>query len=288
MRHIKRYTQLFENTQELTQEQRDWLDKCTRGSWKLNAETGLVDVRGDFKFGGKGLDSFNGVRFGTVSGTFYCNNNSLTSLEGAPQSVGEYFYCSNNSLTSLKGAPQRVSGGFYCSYNSLTSLEGAPQSVGDSFSCHNNSLTSLEGGPQSVGGYFDCSFNSLTSLEGAPQSVGGTFNCCRSSLTSLEGAPQSVGGDFICHSNSLTSLEGAPQSVGADFACSDNPISERTIKGVLKRMSDSGISLGQAVESYWRYIPKEDRPYLAKHHPNLSPVDKRGYEALLKFRGKII
>ena len=97
-----------------------------------------------------------------------------------------------------------------------------------------------------------------------------------------------MGGGFDCFGNRLTSLEGAPQSVGGHLSCSDNPISERTIKGVLKRMSDSGISLGQAVESYWRYIPKEDRPYLAKHHPNLSPVDKRGYEALLKFKGKVI
>ena len=117
MRHIKRYTQLFENTQELTQEQKDWLNECTSGSWKLNAETGLVDVRGDFKFGGQGLDSFNGVRFGTVSGTFYCSGNSLTSLEGAPRKVGGHFYCSNNSLTSLEGAPQSVGGDFHCANN---------------------------------------------------------------------------------------------------------------------------------------------------------------------------
>ena len=162
MRHIKRYTQLFESVQELSQEQRDWLDKCSKGSWNLNPKTGLVDVSGDFRCNAQKLSSFKGVRFGSISGKF------------------------------------------------------------------------------------DCSYNSLTSLEGAPQSVGG------------------------------------------HLSCSDNPISERTIKGVLKRMSDSGISLGQAVESYWKSIPKDDRLYLAKHHPNLSPEEKRGYESLLKFRGKII
>ena len=97
-----------------------------------------------------------------------------------------------------------------------------------------------------------------------------------------------VGGYFDCSDNRLTSLEGAPQSVGGDFYCSDNPISERTIKGVLKRMSDKRISLEEAVESYWRYIPAEDRLYLAKHHPNLPEDKKRGYEALAKFKGKII
>ena len=225
MRHLKRYTQLFESVQELSQEQRDWLDKCSKGKWRLNPKTGLVDVSGNFFCEEQKLKDFKGVRFG------------------------------------------RISGKFDCSYNSLTSLEGAPQRVGNYFDCQKNSLTSLEGGPQSVGMHFDCSYNSLTSLEGAPQRVGG---------------------DFYCDNNSLTSLEGAPQNVGGSFYCGNNTISERTIKEVLKRMSDSGISLGQAVESYWKSIPKEDRPYLAKHHTGLSPEDKRGYEALLKFRDKII
>ena len=288
MKHLKRYTQLFENQQELSQEQRDWLDKCTNRSWKVNPETGLVDVRGDFRCDRQGLDSFKGVRFGRISGKFDCSENRLTSLEGAPQRVGNYFDCSNNSLTSLEGAPQSVGMHFDCSYNSLISLEGAPQRVGGDFYCFVNRLTSLEGAPQSVGGGFYCHSNSLTSLEGAPQSVGGTFSCYNNSLTSLEGAPQSVGGGFYCYANSLTSLEGAPQRVGGDFYCHTNTISERTIKEVLKRMSDSGISLGQAVESYWKSIPKDDRLYLAKHHPSLPGEDKRGYAALLKFRGKII
>ena len=162
MRHIKRYTQLFESVQELSQEQTDWLNKCSKGTWKLNPETGLVDVSGDFRCNAQKLSSFKGVRFGSISGK------------------------------------------------------------------------------------------------------------------------------FDCHDNSLTSLEGAPRKVGGHVHCTGNPISERAIKEVLKRMSGKEISLEQAVKGFWRYIPEEDRPYLAKHHPNLSPVDKRGYEALLKFKGKVI
>ena len=204
MRHIKRYTQLFENTQELTQKQKDWLDECSDGSWKLNPKTGLVDVTGNFYCYGQGLDSFKGVRFGTV------------------------------------------------------------------------------------GGHFDCSDNRLTSLEGAPKSVGGDFGCSNNYLTSLDGAPQKVGRTFYCEDNSLTSLEGAPQKVGGFSYFTGNPISQEAIRRVLKRMSDKEISLEQAVKGCWRYIPEEDRLYIAKHHPGLSPEDKRGYAALLKFKGKII
>jgi hypothetical protein len=88
------------------------------------------------------------------------------------------FYCHTNQLTSLEGAPASVGGDFVCSYNKLTSLEGAPASVDGYFSCHNNELTSLEGSPASVGGHFVCTKNKLTSLEGIHKilkSMNGTF-----------------------------------------------------------------------------------------------------------------
>ena len=116
--------------------------------------------------------------------------------------VGGYFDCSRNpNLTSLEGAPSSVGVNFECSFNpNLTSLVGAPSSVGRGVDCSYNNLTSLEGAPSSVGGNFNCSFNpNLTSLEGAPSSVGGNFNCGGNDLTSLEGAPSSVGGNFICN-----------------------------------------------------------------------------------------
>ena len=48
----------------------------------------------------------------------------------------------NVSLTSLEGAPSSLGGSFYCtSCTSLTSLEGATSSVGGSFNC--NDCTSL-------------------------------------------------------------------------------------------------------------------------------------------------
>ena len=89
-----------------------------------------------------------------------------------------YFSCHTNQLTSLKGAPASVGGGFSCSHNQLTSLEGSPASVGGGFSCDNNQLTSLEGAPASVDGYFSCTNNKLTSLEGIHKilkSMNGTF-----------------------------------------------------------------------------------------------------------------
>ena len=96
---------------------------------------------GNFDCSGQGLTDFKVVKFGKVSGNFYCNNNQLTSLEGAPQSVSR---------------------GFNCHYNQLTTLEGAPQSVGRSFFCHSNQLTSLVGAPRKVGGDFRCEDNPVS------------------------------------------------------------------------------------------------------------------------------
>ena len=132
----------------LTQEQKNWLDKWTsKGSWRVNPSTGLVDVDGDFYCSVSGLQNLMGVRFGRVSGNFNCSSNKLTSMEGAPQEVGKYFGCVFNQLTSLEGAPQKVGRSFYCDGNQLTSLEGAPQEVGGDFSCYRNQITSLKGIP---------------------------------------------------------------------------------------------------------------------------------------------
>jgi len=135
-----------------------------------------VDVDGDVDLSDMGLDKLP-LKFGYVSGDFYCGNNELTSLEGAPRKVGGNFYCFNNKLTSLEGSPEEVGGDFYCDDNQLTSLEGCPKKVGGSFDCGYNQLINLEGAPSEVGGDFFCSFNKLKSLLGAPEEIGGYFYC---------------------------------------------------------------------------------------------------------------
>lgn len=246
MKHIKEFAQLFENTQVLTLEQKDWLDKCTGTDWSVNSQTGLIDVDRSFDCSEQELRDFKGVRFGHVGGIFDCSKNELKSLEGAPHSVGGYFDCSRNKLKSLEGSPHSVEGDFDCGYNQLISLEGAPQEVGGSFLCHKNQLTSLEGAPQELGGGFDCINNSLISLKGAPQKVGGEFYFFK------------------------------------------NPISNEIVIRVLRKMSDDGITLEQAVSDLWNDILEEDKPYLAKHNPDLSPDDKREYAALGRHKKRLI
>ena len=260
MKHIKPY-QVFESEPIRTvfnKEQLNWLDECAAGRWKLNRQTGIVDINGNFNCSEQGLTDFKGVRFGKVSGSFDCDDNELTSLLGAPQTVGGYFLCRDNQLTSLVGAPQTVNGDFWCGANQLTSLVGAPQTINGDFSCRDNQLTSLEGAPQSVGKSFDCSNNQLTSLEGAPQSVGKSFDCSN---------------------NQLTSLEGAPQSVGKSFDCGSNPVSESTLKAIFVLMK-KGMTYQQALEEHWPKMKDVDRVLMYKEMPSLSPEDARKYKAL--------
>ena len=63
----------------------------------------------------------------------YCHLNQLTSLVGAPKTVGDGFYCCDNHLTSLVGAPETVNGRFDCSNNHLTSLAGIPRTISENF-----------------------------------------------------------------------------------------------------------------------------------------------------------
>ena len=265
MKRILSY-KLFEEhkTTELTKEQVEWLDKCTKGRWELNPDTGLVDSDGDFYCHHQGLTDFKGIRFGTV----------------------EYFNCADNQLTSLKGAPKIVKSGFYCEGNQLTSLEGAPEKVGGDFSCRDNQLTSLKGAPESVGSDFSCSFNQLTSLDGAPVSVGGDFDCHYNQLTSLAGAPERVGGDFWCGDNQLISLTGLPVSVGGGLSCDGNPVSEGALLRIYKLMK-SGKSYPEALSEYWDVMPEDDKILMYADNPDLSTDEKRGYELRARSSSRI-
>ena len=66
---------------------------------------------------------------GKWEGNFFCYDLDLTSLEGAPTSVGGYFDCYGNQLTSLKGAPTSVSGHFNCANNRLASLKDVHKQI---------------------------------------------------------------------------------------------------------------------------------------------------------------
>ena len=100
-------------------------------------------------------------------GDFDISGLGLTTLPALLKNlkIGKSFYCTNNKLTSLVGAPTSVGGNFDCRYNKLTSLVGAPTSVGLGFYCNNNKLTSLVGSPTSVGGDFLCDNNAVKFTE---------------------------------------------------------------------------------------------------------------------------
>ena len=110
MRYLRDY-KLFESRDGLTDEQRKFLDKNTRGKWSVNNE-GLVDIEGSFLCDGEGLEDFLGIRFGKVSGHFYCWGNQLRTLEGSPREVGLGFLCAGNPLISLEGAPEVITNFF--------------------------------------------------------------------------------------------------------------------------------------------------------------------------------
>lgn len=48
------------------------------------------------------------LRFNHVLGNFLCHNNKLTTLKGAPVSVGLAFHCDTNQLTSMKHCPSTI------------------------------------------------------------------------------------------------------------------------------------------------------------------------------------
>ena len=177
-----KYIKLFESTTEI--EIAKICEQYGIKNWSINKD-GLVDVDGSVRLNYRNLTKLP-LRFGIVTGDFYCRDNKLTTLEGAPKEVGGGFFCYNNNLTTLEGGPKEVGGAFYCDHNKLTTLEGAPQEVGGSFICRCNNLTTLEGAPQEVGGSFLCYYNNLATLKWAPEYIDGKVDFLPNSNLPIE------------------------------------------------------------------------------------------------------
>ena len=134
-----KYLKLFESHQSET-EVAKICKKYRIKNWTLNKD-GLVDVDGhvNLYLGTKSIEDEVQLplKFREVTRSFYCNRNKLTTLEGAPNTVGGHFNCSLNQLTSLEFAPKKVRNYFDCRDNNIRSFEGLVN-IGGDFYCHGN------------------------------------------------------------------------------------------------------------------------------------------------------
>mgnify|MGYP003552938293 CR=1 FL=1 len=141
MKHIK----LFENFKDIERVNRVLMHQICKKYWinnyTINSD-GTVDVDGNVNFYSKGLGKLP-LKFGKVTGEFYCDENQLTSLEGCPSYVGGNFNCSFNRLISLEGGPKEVGRDFRCSSNQLVSLDGGPTEVDGVFYCDENPIWNI-------------------------------------------------------------------------------------------------------------------------------------------------
>jgi hypothetical protein len=147
-----------------------FLDKFTKGVWKLNPLTGLVDIEGDFIYTDFPRDvkhHLRGIKFGEVTGNFI--------FEAQPPLTSVYFWPRNP--VNPEDFPRRVGGNFSCSRCSLKSLVGGPKEVGGNYSCSFNPLENFEGAPERIPGSFVGRFNhDLTSFKGIPKFIEGDLN----------------------------------------------------------------------------------------------------------------
>jgi len=180
---------------------------CTKygiENYKINLD-GSIDVNGSVDLAQYSLSEIP-LKFNNVSGDFYCCDNNLTTLVGAPTTVGGNFNCGHNILSNLEGAPHTVGGDCFMTHCSLTSLFGGPKEVIGGYIVSNNHLTTLEGAPDSCH-LFSCDRNLLSSLIGAPSRITEFFSCEHNHLLDLVGVPLFIGGDlYISDNSNMTSL----------------------------------------------------------------------------------
>lgn len=127
-----------------------WLKEMGVKEYCISNE-GIVDAL-DVNLSHKNL-LFIPVQFGKVEISFNVSYNQLLTLRGSPSEV-DRFWCDNNSLATLAGAPNTVHNTFDCRFNKpLHSLKHCPKKAKNLF-FENTSISSLE--------FFDCEFEQFS------------------------------------------------------------------------------------------------------------------------------
>lgn len=112
----------------------------------------------------------------TVDGEFQLVNCQTTSLVGGPQFVGGSFDIQRLPfLTSLEGAPKTIGDGLWIYRCPITSLKGCPEVINREVYINDTKIKNMIGGPKVVNGEVYLTSQSLESLEGAPQYISGNF-----------------------------------------------------------------------------------------------------------------
>jgi hypothetical protein len=129
---------------------------------------GTLLVQGNIELARRGLHALPDLSCVIVTGNFYCQDNNLTSLKGAPKEVRGGFWCNGNRLETLEHTPAGITGQFVCSNNRLASLTFAPEKITGDFACGKNPLASLEGAPKEFNKLYS-DFGDFKSWEEVPE-----------------------------------------------------------------------------------------------------------------------
>lgn len=124
-------------------------------------------VKGDLNLGYMGLTELPDLSTIRVEGSFYCNDNYLTTLYGSPTEVKRNFFAGHNKLRSPEGCTRIIPLVFEVCDNQLITLENGPEFAG-TYLCQRNLLKSLKGVTINEMVRFDCRGNPLESLDFAP------------------------------------------------------------------------------------------------------------------------
>lgn len=185
------------------------------------------------------------IQFNEIIGSFYCNHNNLSTVQGFPKKVEGEFECtynkissfekldnffvlsnidvSHNELTSLLGLPKIIQGSLDASFNNINTLVSAPIEIKESFDLCSNQLTQIDFFPK-VGAHIDLSFNHLTHLQKLPQIINGELNLSVNRLISLMGLPSHIKGDLNLRNNNLTTLLGVSDEIKGNLILDKNPL----------------------------------------------------------------
>lgn len=167
--------------------------------------------------------AFTSASAAAQTGWLNCAGSSITSVTGIEFFPNiTRFYCQGNSLTSMDLSNNQELVVLYCYNNTLDEIVLGNQSKLEVFSCYNNSLTNLNLTSCTSLRLFYCFNNQFSSLDISNCGPLTRLQCYDNQLTSLDISNNSLLEYLYCQNNLITSFQVTDQSAIKDINASNN------------------------------------------------------------------
>ncbi|WP_427848635.1 leucine-rich repeat domain-containing protein, partial [Peptoniphilus sp. SGI.035] len=216
----------------------------------------------------KGIRDFTGIEHFKKLKVFYCNSNSLITLDVSKNTALEHLYCLGNQLSALDLSKNLALKELNCGYNKLSILDVSKNTALEHLYCLGNQLSTLDLSKNLALKHLDCKKNKLNTLEVRNNTALVELHCSENKLSALDLSKNLALVELNCDENQLSTLDVSKNLALKKLWCNKNHLTSLDLSKNEKIKNFNGND-----EKYTIEVDKKDLSFdLASLPGNFNPA----------------